>query len=33
MMPASDNFSFPLTVGSSSFFEDIDEMFALACTC
>ena len=32
-MSASDNFSFPLTVGGSGFFEDIDEMFALSCTC
>ena len=33
MMPASDNFGFPLTVGGSGFFEDIDEMFALSCIC
>ena len=32
-MSTSDNFSFSLAVGGSGFFEDIDEMLALSCTC
>lgn len=33
MMSASDNLGFSLAIGGSGFFEDIDEMFALSCTC